>query len=229
MGARSVLFFFLTLFTLFALGAREGTGADSPVLVTLTSITPFAAGQTWEAAPPRFVLLEDGQVFVGGSKDVLTGHLDKAEVKALLAPLDTVRKLPGLASVVSFGANEPAFRLRAPKGKPLDIRVTGGTDKAPAAFRPLAAYLEQLSRFEHPSLRPYSPASYQLRAREGTRPGGCRLWTFAQTPAQAAAGVTIPAASVETWVGGVYPTSVCVGERRYEVMLRPLVPGDPVE
>jgi hypothetical protein len=168
-------------------------------------------------------------VFVGGSKDILTGRLDKAEVKALLAPLDAVRKLPGLASVVSFGATEPAFRLRAPKGKPLDVRVTGEPDKAPAAFRPLAAFLDMLSRFEHPSLQPYAPASFLLRAREGTRPGGCRLWTLAQTPAQAATGVTVPAASLETWVGGAYPTSVCVGDRRYEVTLRPLVPGDPSE
>jgi hypothetical protein len=214
----------LTLSLVFPAG--EATAAEPPVLISLGAATPFASGQSWEAAPARFVLLEDGQVFVGGSREVLAGRLDKAEVKSLLAELEPVRKLPGLASVVSFGREEPAFRLRAPKGKPLDLRVTGPTSTAPAAFRPLAAFLDRLLRFDHPSLKPYAPSSFFLRAREATRPGGCRLWTLVPTPAEAASGVTIPARAVESWVGGVEPTSVCVGDRHYEVLLRPLVPGD---
>ena len=58
------------------------------------------------------------------------------------------------------------------------------------------------------------------------RRGGCRIWTLLPTPNEAASGTTIPASAIETWVGGVYPTSVCVGGKFYEVRLRPLVPGE---
>lgn len=195
-------------------------------LVVLEATTPFLPGQNWGAAPLRFVLLQDGSVFVGGSKDLLAGHLEKAEIKALEAQVDTVRKLPGLASVTSFGGNEPAFRLRVSKGKPLDLRVTGDPGSAPAAFRPLAALLERLLRFDHPSLRPYTPATLGLAAHEATRPGGCRLWTLAATPAEATAGTTIAGGDATSWVPGIGPTSVCVGDKRYELQLRPLMPGE---
>jgi len=193
-------------------------------LLTLEATTPFAPGQDWSSAPPRFVLLEDGQVFVGGSQEVLAGRLEKAEVKALEALVEAVRKMPGLAPVISIGSDEPAFRLRASR-KPLDVRFTGDPAKANPAFRPLTSLLEQLQRFDHPSLRPYAPASFALRAHEATHPGGCRLWTLAPTPAEAAGGATIPAAAITSWAPGVYPTSVCVGDKRYEVRLRALLPG----
>jgi hypothetical protein len=194
-------------------------------LVLLEAATPFGPGQSWNAAPLRFALLEGGQVFLGGSKELLAGRLEKSEIKALETQIEAVRKLPGLASTVSLGADEPSFRLRATK-KPLDIRITGDPQKAPAAFRPLAALLERLLRFDHPSLSAYSPSSYFLTAREATRPGGCRLWTLAPTPAEAARGVVIAGSALEAWTGGLYPTSVCVGDTRYEVQLRPLIPGE---
>jgi hypothetical protein len=195
-------------------------------LVVLEATTPYLPGQNWSAAPLRFVLLQDGEVFVGGSKDLLAGRLEKPEIKALEAQIDTVRKLPGLASVTAFGGDEPAFRLRVSKGKPLDLRVTGDPGKAAAALRPLAALLEQLLRFDHPSLRPYAPSSLALVAREASRPGGCRLWTLATAPAEATNGTTIAGSGASSWLPGVAPTSVCVGDKRYELQLRPLVPGE---
>ena len=202
-------------------------GEIPAALLELRATTPFAPLQDWSAAPPRFVLMEDGQVFVGGSKDLLAGRLEKEEVKALEAQAEAVRKMPGLASVVSFGeGDEPTFHLRAGKGRAMDVRATGDPAKASPALRPLAALLERLLRFDHASLRPYTPASFALSAREGVRRGGCRIWTLLSTPREAAAGTTVQASAVETWVGGVDPTSVCVGDKAYEVLLRPLLPGE---
>jgi hypothetical protein len=194
-------------------------------LIVLEAVTPFGPGQSWNAAPLRFALLEDGQVFVGGSKELLAGRLDKSEIKALEAQLEAVRKLPGLSTVVSFGGDEPSFHLRATR-KPLDVRITGDPAAAPPAFRLLRALLERLLRFDHPSLSLYFPPSFFVTAREASRPGGCRLWTLVPTPAEAARGTSLSASALEAWVGGVYPTAACVGDTRYEVQLRPLVQGE---
>lgn len=209
-----------------ARSARLSAGEVADALVVLEAATPFAAGQDWSAAPLRFVLLQDGQVFTGGSQALLAGRLEKAEVKTLEAQLDLVRKLPGLASVVGFGGDQPSFRLRVIKGKPLDLRITGDPDKAVAAFRPLADLLRQLLRFDHPSLRPFTPPQLQLRAHEATRPGGCRLWTLVPTPTEATAGATVASSAASSWLPGIATTSVCVGDKRYELQLRPLVPGE---
>jgi hypothetical protein len=213
-----------------ALGSASLPGpaqaASGDALIVLEAVTPFAAGQNWGAAPLRFALLADGQVFVGGSQALLAGKLEKAEIKALEARLDLVRKLPGLASTVGFGGDEPSFRLRVTKSKPLDIKVNGDPGKASPAFRPLADLLQHLLRFDHPSLRPFTPSELRMQAREASRPGGCRLWTLLPTPTEAATGVTLSSATASSWVPGVATTSVCVGDKRYEVQLRPLVPGE---
>jgi hypothetical protein len=213
------------------LACRLPAGEIPDALLSLEAVTPFGPGQGWNAAPVRFALLADGQVFVGGSKEVLAGRLEKPEIKPFEARLAAVRKLPGLASVVDFGGEKPAFRLRVSKGRPLDVRITGDPAKAAPAFRPLVALLESMLRFDHPSLRPFAPASFALLAREapatpGAFPGGCRLWTLVPTPAEAASPIVVSASAVSSWVGGIYPTSVCVGDTRYEVRLRPLLPGE---
>ena len=196
-------------------------------LLEVTATTPFAPLQNWSSAPPRFVLMDDGQVFLGGSKDLLSGRLEKDEVKAFEAQVEGVRKMPGLASVVAFAeGDEPSFHLRVSRGKPLDVRAAGDPAKASPALRPLAVLLEKVLRFDHPSLRPYAPASLWLVAHEGVRRGGCWIWTLATTPREAAGGATVPASAVETWASGVCPTRVCVGDKSYEVSLRPLLPGE---
>jgi hypothetical protein len=208
-------------------GPRPATGSTvEGALLVLEASTPFAPGQDFGGAPLRFVLLPDGQVYAGGSRELVSGRIEKGEVKALEAQIEAVRKLPGLASVVSFGSEEPSFRLRVGKGKPLDLRISGDPQKAGPAFRPLSALLLQLLRFDHPSLQPFRPASLALSAREAVRPGGCRLWTLAATPAEAEGGVTVEAGAAASWAPGILPTAVCVGDKRYEVRLRPLVPGE---
>ncbi len=180
------------------------------------------------AAPLRFVLLGDGQVFVGGTDRVAAGRLSKEEVKALEDRIALVRKLPGLGSSISFG--EPAtkhFRLRVEKGKPLDLVATGDPARAPATLRPLVDLIQDLAAFSHPSLRPYEPAHYALAVQEGTLVGGCRPWKLPVTPGEAVSGArAMDARSADGWPTGASPASVCAGEKRYMVTLRPLLPGE---
>ena len=63
--------------------ARGAVAGEVPgALLTLEVSAPLPAGFVVSALPPRFVLLEDGQVFVAGASSVGAGRLDKAEVKA---------------------------------------------------------------------------------------------------------------------------------------------------
>ena len=196
-------------------------------LVTLEVATPLPPGYVPSALPARFVLLEEGHVFVGGTSQMSAGRLDKAEVQALEQRLLLVRKLPGLSSAVAFGeAATPRFRLRATRSK-LDVVVTGDPAAGPPALRPLAALLRDLSAFHHSSLRPYEPASFLLEAREGPLVGGCRPWRLAVPLADALAGPrTVDARAAYDWPTGALPAAVCDGDRRFVVTLRPLLPGE---
>src|SRR5712692_9001656 len=60
--------------------------------------SPGSPGRYPEAAPPRFVLLEKGQFFVGGSRQIAAGRLEPAELKAMEARVARIRKLQGLGS-----------------------------------------------------------------------------------------------------------------------------------
>ena len=91
----------------------------------------------------------------------------------------------------------------------------------------VAALLARLLTFDDPSLRPYAPSTYSVTAKEQASPGGCRPWTLPVTPSDVTTGVrSVPAAAVETWAAGIYPTSACAGARRYQVLLHPLLPGE---
>jgi hypothetical protein len=196
-------------------------------LVTLEVATPLPAGYVPSALPPRFVLLEDGHVFVGGTSQMSAGRLEKAEVQALEQRLALVRKLPGLAAVIAFGdAATPRCRLRSPRSK-LDVVVSGELAAAPPALRPLAALLRDLSTFHHSSLRPYEPASFLLTAREAPLVGGCRPWGQTVSLAEALAGPrTVDARTAYDWPTGALPAAVCDGDRRFVVTHRPLLPGE---
>lgn len=141
--------------------------------------------------------------------------------------LGEVRKLPGLAGVVSFSAEKTGYRLGARKGKPLDVLVQGDPRAAHPALAPLAALVSDLAAFQHPTLRPFAPSSYALSAREGKLVGGCRPWTFHLPVAdalQAPRGLNAEAAS--GWPTGAMPAQVCAGDKIYLVTLRPLVAGE---
>ena len=60
------------------LAAARRRGRVPQAVVVLESAMAPAARPGAEAAPPRFVLLEDGQVFVGGTSGVAVGQLTRA-------------------------------------------------------------------------------------------------------------------------------------------------------
>ena len=208
---------------------------DIPGAVIVLEAAPGTPGSDPSAAPPRFVLLKDSQVFVGGTARLEAGRLEKGEVSALLKRAEALRKLPGLssapgtASPVSLGG-DPARtqRLLVLDGKPFEVVATGDPAEARPALAPLASLLADLLRYHHPSLRPYAPASYAMAVREARLVGGCRAWDFTFPIAEALASPrAVPAAEAAGWPTGAMPASVCADDaRRYAVTLRPLLPGE---
>jgi hypothetical protein len=215
------------LLTALAVPAAAATGEIPGAVVVLDVFARTLPDDVPESAPARFALLEDGQVFVGGSSRLEAGRLSPAELKALDRRVADVRKLPGLAGTVRLGGGEGRRRLLLRRGRPLDMTVVGDPAQAAPALRPLAALIEDLARFDHPSLRPYEPATYAVSAREGTLAGGCRSWPFKEAPAESVfAPRTLPGESLRDWPTGVRPAAVCVGDKTYVVTFRPLLPGE---
>ena len=210
---------------LICLGVAAGpTAAEIPdAVLVLESLTAALPGQVPEAAPPLFVLMEDGRVFVGGTRGMAAGRLEKTDTKELDSKVSRVRRITGLGASVTIGPGVRRQRLLLHKSAPIVIQ--GDPSGAPASLKPLAVLLEDLERFDHPSLKPYAPTSFIVRAREGTLPGGCRTWSFPFPLAQAlASGQVVPAAG--RWPTGANPASVCEGKARYVVTVRPLLPGE---
>ncbi len=194
--------------------------------LVLEVVPPGSPGRYPEAAPPRFVLLEKGQFFVGGSTSVAAGKLESSEIKAIESRVAQIRKLPGLGSRVTLGTAATRYRLQLLGKRPLEIVATGEPREAPQALRPLASLLEQLEDFEHPSLRFVRSESFLLVAREGALAGGCRRGGFGFPAADAANGRVVAAAMAADWPQGVHAASACAGSQRYVVTLRPLLPGE---
>jgi hypothetical protein len=210
------------------LAATTAGAGEIPGAVLILETTPDTPGGDATAAPPRFVLLADAQVFVGGGARVESGRLEKREAQALVKRAEALRRLPGVGPDVAFGGRDDvAFRLRLLDGRPLEVRATGDPASAPAPLAPLAALASDLARFHHPSLRPYAPASYAMIVREARLVGGCREWTFPFPIASAlSAPRSVPTSEVEGWPTGALPASVCADDKRYAVTLRPLLPGE---
>ena len=208
-----------------SLGVQGASAAEIPdALVVLETYLEGHPGDSPDAAPPRFVLLQDGQVFVGGTSHVVAGRLSSGETKAIEKRLSAVRRLSGLGSSVSLGPGAARHRLRLRKGRPLEILATGDPAGAPQALQPLASLIADLERFEHPGLKPYAPREYWLTARLGSLPGGCRSWPFGEPLAEGSR--TVPASHYSTWPTGARPASVCVDGKTFVVTLRPLLPGE---
>jgi hypothetical protein len=203
--------------------AAEVPGA----VVVLEVMVPAAPSDVAAAAPPRFVLMEDGTVYVGGTRDVMVGHLAPPEQKELERRIADVRKLP-LTGAMNFGGAAQRRRLFLKRGRPLDMVLGGDPAEAPPALRPLADLIDALSRFDHPSLQTYAPASFAMSAKEGTLPGGCRPWMLPEPLAQSVfAPREVPARGHGDWPTGAVPASVCADDgKHYVVTFRPLLPGE---
>jgi hypothetical protein len=217
-------------FALILLASETGAGEVPGAVIALEVEGPPTPGRVPSAAPARFVLLEGGECFVGGTSRLASGRLEKAQVQALMKRAERIRKLPGLGSTVSFGSEWPRSRLLLRKGRALEIVASGDPAAAPAALQPLASLLRDLAAFSHPTLRPYRPASFALRANEGSLPGGCRSWTFDVPPSAVTVSARAVAAEAAAgWPAGAVAASACVNGKRYVVTLRPLVPGERVD
>jgi hypothetical protein len=209
------------------IGPPVSAADNGEAILVLDVVAVSVPGRVWSAAPPRFALYDDGQIYVAGTSQVAAGHLEKSETKAIDDQLALVRKLPGLGSSMTFGEGGPRYRLQVKKGKPLDLVVTGDPAAAPAAMKPLAALLTTLAAFEHASLRPYEPANYALAAREAAMPGGCRAWGFPAALNEVVSGPHgVPHSAAADWPTGATPAAVCEGGKTYQVTLRPLLPGE---
>jgi hypothetical protein len=219
--------------TLAALAAlmtlATSTWAAAPeVAIALSVSGPTAPGELSEALPVRFVLLEDGQVFVGGTSDVANGRLEKKDTKALEKLVERVKKLPGIGAPQTLGPGENTYRLSLKKVG--EIVAKGDPSRAAANVKPLGLLIETLLAFDHPSLRPYAPASFLLSARETNLPGGCRSWLLPPAlPEVLKQPRVVAAAATAGWPTGATPAVVCEGERRYAVTLRPLLPGEALQ
>ncbi len=209
-----------------AVAASPGAGAGEipEAAIVLEVLPPPAPGFVPEAAPPRFVLLDDGTVFVGGTSDVVSAKLDKDVTKGIEKQVSRVRKLPGLGSSVTLGPGTKRYRLTLKKGP--TILAAGDTGQATAAFRPLAELLVSLEGFDHASLRPYRASQYALHLQQGRLPGGCRPWTFGAPPAAGSGPRIVPADAASDWPVGATAGSACAGDATWIVALRPLLPGE---
>lgn len=217
-----------SLLALAVLAAGAARAGEIPNAVIVLEADPGTPGSDPSGAPPRFVLLRDRQVFVGGTRGLETGRLEKDEARDLEKRAEAVRKLPGIAGPMPFwGDSMRGLRLLFPRDEPREIAITGDPAAAPASMALLASFLSDLMDFYHPSLRPYVPAGYAMKVREGRLDGGCRPWRFVFPIEEALAGPRVlPAADASDWAQGGVPASVCVDDRRYVVTLRPLLPGE---
>jgi len=227
MGCRSVGISRLLAPAVLALALPATLRAGEPkVELMLERSLPLAAGQVAEAAPPTFVLLEDGTLYLGGSSEILEGRLEGRDLKDLRKLVNRLeKKMSGLGSEVAFGSGAGRSRLTLKKGR--QIVAIGDPERAPEALRPLASLVETLSWFDCPSCRLYAPERYRLLVKRGQLIGGCRPWTFPLSPVDALVTArVIRASEAAGWPTGIDPASVCVGDKTYVVALRPLLPWE---
>jgi hypothetical protein len=214
-----------------ALAAPVARAGAIPSAVVVMEAAPGTPGSDPAAAPPRFVLLKDGQAFAGGTSRLETVRLEKSELSALRKRVDAARKAIGKAPAVKLGEGGPTVRLRF--GEEETVEVSLGRGPAPPAApraepEPVSALVLELLSFQHPGLAPYEPESYAMTLREGALPGGCRRWNFTMPIAEArGAARAVPAEQAVGWPTGALPGSVCgPDDRRYVLTLRPLLPGE---
>lgn len=210
-----------------ALLAASASSEIPNAVVVLEVLVPALPGDVPAAAPPRFVLMEDGTLYVGGTRDLRVGKLEPSELKDLERRLAEVRKLP-LTGVMAIGPGNERRRLFLKKGRALEMLLNGDPADPPASLGALAALVTHLARFQHPSLRPYEPTSYAMSAKEGALAGGCRPWTLPEPLAESVfAPRVVPAKGHGDWPTGAVPAAVCLeNDKRYIVTFRPLLPGE---
>lgn len=227
--------------------SEPGFGAEVPNASIVLQV-PFQAraGQVAQAAPERFIMLNDGQVFVGGTSDVETCRLEKGDLERFQSEVEAIRKprkkkkrndpgQPWLGGPTtwSFGGSSDRVVLtfladEKEKLPALRLELVGDPRRAPLGLKILGDFVLRLSEFDHPCLRPYVAASYRMRASKGTIPGGCRAPGGLEPSLAMALGAptAVPAAAAKDWPHGATAAQLCQGDARYIVTLTPLLPGE---
>jgi hypothetical protein len=209
------------------LSASIGYSAIPEAELVLEVAAPPAPGFVPEASPPRFILMKNGQVFVGGSAQIAEGRLEGDDRQRLRKQIDRVRKLRGLRSEVTLGPGDTRYMLRIQKGESIVARGDPASLSSPLALQPLARLIESLLQFDHPSLRLIRPTEYLLAVRAGTMRGGCRSWSLALPLVEALSSPrVVPAKAASGWPTGAAPAFVCQRDKTYIVTFRPLLPGE---
>jgi hypothetical protein len=196
----------------------------------------MSARESFDGVPPRFALLTDGSVFVGGRREVLRGFLDRTEMQAISTRLDLALRSLGKAGApktLVIGQNPgegdgPAlFRFSVLLGTPLQIVVMGKIPtSASPALAPMLDFIRRIATFRHASLKPWDPAEFTMIVRERTLSGGCRTAPGLPSLAQALDHETIvPETITRSFPTGSDMAQVCDGLKRYTVVFRPLIPG----
>ncbi|MEO8499487.1 MAG: hypothetical protein ABI565_01130 [Vicinamibacteria bacterium] len=213
-----------------ALWAQEPPPAQWLRLDPLPAEMPLTPRESFDGVPPRFVLLTDGSVFVGGRRDVLRGSLDKAEMQAMSTRLSVAVKAhnqAGAPKTLSLGEGPAIFRFSVLLGAPLQVEMMGKMPPGDGpALPPMEDFIRRLAGFRHPSLRPYDAAQFTLFVREKVLPGGCRTAKGLPPLAQATAvAVVVPEVVTRSFPTGPDMAQVCEGRKRYIVVFQPLIPG----
>lgn len=210
-----------------ALGPSASRAGEIPDAVVVLEAAPGTPGSDPTGAPPRFVLKKDGQAYVGGTARVEAVRLAKDEAAGLRKRAEAVRKAIGREAGLVLGEGGPTVRLRLFEDPPKELRLARDAAALAPPASEVQAFVADLLAFRHAGLAPHAPDRFALRAREASLPGGCRAWTFPFPIEEALAGPrVVPAEEVSRWPKGGWPASVCAGEKRYVVTLRPLLPGE---
>jgi hypothetical protein len=216
--------------------AQEPPPAQWLRLDPLPAEMKMTARESFDGVPPRFVLLTDGSVFVGGRREVLRGFLDKGEMQAISTRLDLANKSFAKTGaprtlVIGQGPGEgdgsALFRFSVLLGSPMQVVVMGKLPPASGpALAPMPDFIRRLASFRHPSLKPWDPPEFTMIVRERALPGGCRTAPALPSLAQAVNNeTTVPEALTRNFPTGSDMAQVCDGPRRYTVVFRPLIPG----
>ncbi|MEO8358894.1 MAG: hypothetical protein ABI672_02595 [Vicinamibacteria bacterium] len=192
----------------------------------------LTARESFDGVPPRFLLMTDGSVYVGGRRELLRGMLDKTEMQEFSTRLDlalkSVAKTGGVPKTLTMGDGPAIFRFSVLAGSQFQTVVVGSipTPGAPA-LAPLPEFIRRLSAFRHVSLRPYDPKEFAMTVKERTLPGGCRAVRGWPSLAASTSGeVVMPENLVRGFPFGADLSQICESSRRYTVVLRPLAPGE---
>lgn len=211
--------------------AQEAPPAQWIRLDVLPGEMRLTPRESLDGVPPRFVLLTDGSLFVGGRREVLKGRLDKDEMQAISTRLDLAIKSvgkAGLPQTLVVGEGPALFRFSVLLGSPMQFVVMGNLEAAGAPpLSPLPDFIRQLAVFRHPSLTPWTPALFTLIVKERALPGGCRLAPGLPPLAQTVANsVVVPEKLTHGFPTGSEMSQVCEGPKRFTVVFRPVIPGE---